>query len=107
MGWASLNALSVTVPLREGMSMFNNPDTLSMLVTAFAVIGILILLLAFLAVSVWRLARAKSSLRESEARYRRIVDTACEGIWEMDADYLTVYVNQVMAHMLGHEPTAL
>lgn len=95
--------MSVTLPLREGMAMFNNPDTLSILATAFAIIGILILLSALLAVSVWRLARAKSSLRESEARYRRIVDTAREGIWEMDADYLTVYVNQVMADMLGYE----
>ena len=93
----------MTVPLREGMAVFNNPDTLSILATAFAVIGILTLLSAFLAVSVWRLARTKSNLRESEARYRRIVDTAREGIWEMDADYLTVYVNQVMADMLGYE----
>lgn len=48
--------------------------------------------------------RMEESLRESEARFRRIVETATEGIWEMDADRRTVYVNGLMARMLGTSP---
>jgi PAS domain S-box-containing protein len=43
-------------------------------------------------------------LRESEQRYRRLVDTASEGIWELDEEYTTTLVNRRMAEMLGYEP---
>ncbi len=44
---------------------------------------------------------ARISLRESEARYRRIVETAEEGIWIIDADNRATFVNGKMAEMLG------
>ena len=47
---------------------------------------------------------AEERLRQSEQRYRRIVDTASEGIWELDEHYATTYVNRRMAEMLGYEP---
>src|SRR5208282_2457903 len=46
----------------------------------------------------------EGKLRKSEQRYRRIVDTASEGIWELDERYTTTYVNRRMAEMLGCEP---
>jgi PAS domain S-box-containing protein len=46
----------------------------------------------------------EEKLRQSEQRYRRLVDTASEGIWELDEHYTTTYVNRRMAEMLGHEP---
>ena len=46
----------------------------------------------------------EEKLRESEQRYRRIVDTASEGIWELDEQFVTTLVNQRMAEMLGYEP---
>jgi PAS domain S-box-containing protein len=42
-------------------------------------------------------------LRKSEERYRWVVDTANEGIWLFDKDFLTSYVNARMAEMLGYE----
>ncbi|MDD3846968.1 MAG: PAS domain S-box protein [Syntrophorhabdaceae bacterium] len=45
---------------------------------------------------------AEDSLKESEARYRRIVDTATEGVWMMDENYITTFVNERMAQMLGY-----
>jgi PAS domain S-box-containing protein len=44
---------------------------------------------------------AHRDLRESEARYRRIVDTATEGIWVVGPDAMTTFVNARMAEMLG------
>ncbi len=45
--------------------------------------------------------RAAEALRASEERYRRIVETAYEGIWVIDARDLTTFVNPRMAEMLG------
>jgi PAS domain S-box-containing protein len=48
--------------------------------------------------------RTDEALRESEARYRRIVETANEGIWLVDSKHHTLFVNRQMAKMLGYEP---
>ncbi|MEO8608403.1 MAG: PAS domain S-box protein, partial [Chloroflexota bacterium] len=41
-------------------------------------------------------------LEKSQNQYRRIVDTAQEGIWVTDAQYKTSFVNIRMAEMLGY-----
>jgi PAS domain S-box-containing protein len=46
--------------------------------------------------------QADEALRLSEERYRRIVETASEGIWITDANNVTTFVNQRMADMLGY-----
>jgi two-component system, cell cycle sensor histidine kinase and response regulator CckA len=48
--------------------------------------------------------RADAALRESEARYRQIVETTSEGVWMIDADDRTTFVNGRMAEMLGYAP---
>ncbi len=53
-------------------------------------------------------ARAMTAeLAASEARYRRIVLTADEGIWVCDADGRTSFVNPKMARLLGEDEAAL
>jgi PAS domain S-box-containing protein len=49
----------------------------------------------------WRLRQA---LRESEARYQRIVETASEGVWTTDAGDRVSFVNRRLAEMLGYPP---
>jgi PAS domain S-box-containing protein len=39
---------------------------------------------------------------QSEKRYREIVETANDGIWMLDAQLLTVFVNSRMADLLGY-----
>ena len=46
--------------------------------------------------------QAEDALRKSEEKYRRIVETANEGICMTDAHTLVTYVNQKMADMLGY-----
>ncbi|MGQ4647786.1 PAS domain S-box protein [Lyngbya aestuarii] len=46
--------------------------------------------------------QAKVALKESEAGYRRLIETAQEGIWIIDADALTSFVSPRMAQMLGY-----
>ncbi|MFP4440023.1 MAG: PAS domain S-box protein [Chloroflexaceae bacterium] len=47
------------------------------------------------------------ALRQSEARYRQIVETAEEGIWLIDADNKTSFVNRKFADMVGYMPDIL
>ncbi|MEA5418241.1 EAL domain-containing protein [Spirulina sp. CCNP1310] len=44
------------------------------------------------------------ALQSSEAQYRRIVETAAEGIWMLDEQDRTSFVNAQMAEMLGYTP---
>ena len=46
--------------------------------------------------------KALEALKNSERRYRRIVETAREGIWIIDRDGITTLVNSHMVHMLGY-----
>ena len=46
--------------------------------------------------------QAEESLRKREEEYRRIVETADEGIWSIDMDGNTIFVNPKMAQMLGY-----
>ncbi len=50
------------------------------------------------------LMSAQSALKESEEKYRTIVETANEGIWAVDPEMQTTYVNRRMAEMLGYSP---
>jgi len=42
------------------------------------------------------------ALRESEEKYHRIVDTMTEGVWVLDEDGRTTFVNRQIASMLGY-----
>ncbi len=48
-------------------------------------------------------ARLYRDLVASEARYRGIIDTAQEGVWIVDTDQRTRYVNARMTEMLGYD----
>ncbi|MEL4897684.1 bifunctional diguanylate cyclase/phosphodiesterase [Crocosphaera sp. Alani8] len=46
---------------------------------------------------------AQEALSKSEKKYRQIVETATEGIWIIDQENKTSFVNQQMAEMLGYK----
>lgn len=47
------------------------------------------------------------ALQQSQADYRRILDTSYEGIWMIDHQGLVTYANQRMAEIIGYTPGAL
>jgi hypothetical protein len=56
----------------------------------------------------------RRSLRETEerrrvvdARYRRVMETTSLGVWQIDVDGVTTFVNERMAAMLGHDVAAI
>jgi PAS domain S-box-containing protein len=46
--------------------------------------------------------RAEKAARKEEQRFRQIVETAQEGVWVIDTDARTTFVNQRMAEMLDY-----
>ncbi len=46
-------------------------------------------------------------LQTSEEKYRTIVETTHEGVWMIDADANTTYVNPRMAQILGYSPNEM
>ena len=53
------------------------------------------------------LSKAQGALRDSEERYRRIVETANEGIWTLDTRAEITFVNPRFAGMLGYPAAEL
>lgn len=51
--------------------------------------------------------QAREALRQSEEQYRRIVETADEGIWIIDNAMVTTFANRRMEELLGIEPGKL
>ena len=47
---------------------------------------------------------AEEALRQSEQKYRLVVESLSEGIWVLDPDACTSFVNPRMAEMLGYAP---
>src|SRR5947209_5250312 len=70
---------------------------------AGCVVGLLIALLW----AVHRQTLTTRALRESEERYRTIVQAANEGVWIIDHRGRTLYVNDRMARMLGYAPSEM
>src|SRR5262249_43019109 len=46
-------------------------------------------------------------LADSEARYRRILETTLEGVWTLDAEDVTTFANPALAEILDTEPEAM
>ncbi|MGE0130785.1 MAG: PAS domain-containing protein [Blastocatellales bacterium] len=47
--------------------------------------------------------RFEEALMTSEERYRNLIETANEGIWLVDSEASTLYVNERMANLLGYD----
>jgi two-component system cell cycle sensor histidine kinase/response regulator CckA len=56
----------------------------------------------FTALDVTERRRGEDSLRASEKKYRQLIEMLQEGIWTIDADAHTTFVNPRMAYMLGY-----
>src|SRR5581483_6417889 len=52
-------------------------------------------------------AMAAQALRESEEKFRKIVETASEGIWMVDPGGVTTFVNGRMCEIVGYEASEL
>jgi PAS domain S-box-containing protein len=112
---ATVLSLAELVVLRPTSPVAMEPRSYWVRVAAFIVVGLAISLvsetrrraLLRASESARQAAVQDQELRESEARFRRIVETSQEGIWHIDAEGRTVYANQRLAEMLGYRPEEL
>jgi PAS domain S-box-containing protein len=51
--------------------------------------------------------RDREAVQKSEEGYRRIVETAAEGIWTVDGDGKTTFANKRLGRLLGYTPDEL
>jgi len=63
--------------------------------------------LAGLAADIVARKRAESQLDQSRASYQHIVESANEGIWSLDDQHRTVFLNPAMCRMLGYHEAEL
>ena len=49
----------------------------------------------------------QKSLMESEMKYRQLVELAQEGVWVLNTDLVTTFVNPMMAQMLGYSQSEM
>jgi len=83
-------------------------DAASVILVAGTVLSLLVALLTYQLATArsraYDVARAMTAeLRDSEERYRRIVDTANEGIWLTDSRGTISFVNPKLLQLLGHD----
>jgi PAS domain S-box-containing protein len=80
-----------------------NPETVRLLKLSALFAALLLLSLTGITLFLkHRLNENVADLRESEGKYRRIVDTASEGIWMLGPDTMTSFVNARMTEMLDY-----
>jgi PAS domain S-box-containing protein len=88
-------------PVADNLALRHGANLLHLVL--FSIVALLISSLnAGLRVARQRAETNLAKLQLSEERYRRIVDTAYEGIWLLNAQLQTEYVNQRLAEMLGY-----
>ncbi|MDP3484602.1 MAG: PAS domain S-box protein, partial [Methanobacteriaceae archaeon] len=56
-----------------------------------------------LARDVTREKKISEQLKLSEEKYRNIIETSNEGIWSLDENFNTIFVNKKMGKMLGYK----
>lgn len=54
-----------------------------------------------------QLLKERELLQKSEENYRRLIDTLQEGIWVIDTESITTFVNPRMAEILGYTPAEM
>ncbi|HEY9768098.1 MAG TPA: ATP-binding protein [Coleofasciculaceae cyanobacterium] len=89
------------IPPLYALGQANGADLLQLFV--FSLVALLISSLnASLRAAKKRAEISLAKLQASEEQYRRLIDTANEGIWLLDAQIRTEYVNEQLAKMLGY-----
>jgi len=75
--------------------------------TVIAICLLVLILSWYMTIRFWRRQferkkQAEDALLKSEKKYRTIIETASSGCWQLDADEITVDVNQALCDMLGY-----
>jgi len=70
----------------------------------YSYLGMIVLMAYSLSNTVVAAAAAKEALRASEERFRSLVETSSDWIWETDRDAVYTYASPQVGSLLGYEP---
>ncbi len=73
----------------------------------YGFLGLVALMAYSLSRNVLQAAAAEAELRDSRARFRAMVETSSDLVWEVDADIRYTYVSPRVREVLGYEPEEL
>lgn len=96
-GWTSWVAPCGVPCVSEFRSLFHDIGGLQMLISLVSVLG-----LASVIVEKATGPR-EARLRHTEELYRTLIETTNDGVWIIDTEQRTIFVNHQMADMLGHK----
>lgn len=82
-------------------SVLRNFEALQMFIAVLSISGLCLAAVIAERTTVEEALAHEGKLRRAQEQYRRIVETTNEGVWLVDADYRTTFVNRRMAEMLG------
>ena len=105
-----LFAFGLVVHLAMLLCMFTLPTPLALAVLrkitlpVLAIFPVVTFLLALILRERQQRIDSEQALRDSEEKYRRIVELANEGVWVMDGRSRITFANRKMAEILGYRP---
>ena len=70
----------------------------------YAYLGLILLMAYSLSNTVMDAVRAKDGLRKSEERFRSLVETTSDWVWEVDTNSVYTYASPKVRDLLGYEP---
>lgn len=73
----------------------------------YAYLAMVLLMAYSLSSTVVEAAMAKEALRESEERFRSLVETTSDWVWEIDRNGVYTYVSPRITELLGYEPAGI
>lgn len=105
-GYLIASLIYIAVSDRLVLVFFDDPEQLTFVQSikgwAFVILSSVILFLV-LHWSLQTLRRSQRAEQSANERYRRMIETTNEGVWILDRNGRTTFVNQTMASMLGCE----
>ena len=110
-GWRQLQRWHIREVPPGSVLRFKPPSMWEMYKWRLAFLGLLIaaetMLIAFLLIQRGKRMEAESSLQRSEERYRSLVESSHDWVWEVDANGTFTYAGPQCRELLGYEPNEL
>ncbi|HSB01955.1 MAG TPA: PAS domain S-box protein [Anaerolineales bacterium] len=70
----------------------------------YAYLAVILMMAYFLSNTIVEAAMARDQLRKSEGRFRALVETTSDWVWEVDANGVYTYVSPKVRDLLGYQP---
>jgi PAS domain S-box-containing protein len=109
-GYCLVSLIYIAVSDQMVLMLFDDPERITFVQSIKGKVFVVVsstLLFAVMHVAFSRVRRAQHAELAASEHYRTIIETTNEGVWLVDADGVTTFVNEHMAKMLGRKRSEL